>query len=198
MDDKVDNPVSLYAATKKADELMAHAYSKLYDIPTTGLRFFTVYGPGGRTDMFYFNATNQLRRGEKIQIFNYGNCKRDFTYIDDIVEGVIRVMQRAPKMRSGKDGLTIPPYAIYNIGGGQPENLLDFITVLQEELIRAGILPEDYDFEAHKELVPMQAGDVPITYADSTALEKDYGFRPRVGIREGLRAFAEWYRDFYL
>ena len=198
VDDKVDNPVSLYAATKKADELMAHAYSKLYNIPTTGLRFFTVYGPGGRTDMFYFNATNRLRRGEKIQIFNYGNCKRDFTYIDDIVEGVVRVMQRAPKKKSGEDGLPIPPYALYNIGGGQPENLLDYITVLQEELIRAGILPEDYDFEAHKELVPMQAGDVPITYADSTALERDYGFRPQVGIREGLRAFAEWYRDFYL
>ena len=197
-DDKVDNPVSLYAATKKSDELLAHAYSKLYNIPSTGLRFFTVYGPAGRTDMFYFSATNTLRNGGTIKIFNYGNCKRDFTYIDDIVEGIYRVMQGAPKKENGEDGLPIPPYAVYNIGGGTPENLLDYITVLQEELVRAGVLPQDYDFEAHKELVPMQPGDVPETYADSAALERDYGFRPKIGIREGLRKFAEWYKDFYL
>jgi nucleoside-diphosphate-sugar epimerase len=196
-DDVVDNPVSLYAATKKSNELMAHAYSKLYNIPSTGLRFFTVYGPGGRTDMFYFSATNKLRNGDKIQIFNYGNCKRDFTYIDDIVEGVVRVMQGAPEQKVGEDGLPIPPYAVYNIGGGQPENLLDFISVLQEELIRAGVLPLDYDFEAHKELVPMQPGDVPVTYADSSGLERDYGFRPQIGIRRGLRSFAEWYKEYY-
>lgn len=196
-DDKVDNPVSLYAATKKSNELLAHAYSKLYNIPSTGLRFFTVYGPAGRTDMFYFSATNKLRAGETIKIFNYGNCKRDFTYIDDIVEGVVRVIQGAPAKEVGEDGLPIPPYAVYNIGGGTPENLLDYITVLQEELVRAGVLPVDYDFEAHKELVPMQPGDVPVTYADSTALEKDYGFRPQIGIREGLRHFAEWYKEFY-
>lgn len=197
-DDKVDNPVSLYAATKKSNELLAHAYSKLYNIPSTGLRFFTVYGPAGRTDMFYFSATNTLRDGGTIKIFNYGNCKRDFTYIDDIVEGVVRVMQGAPEKKNGEDGLPIPPYAVYNIGGGTPENLLDYITVLQEELVRAGVLPQDYDFEAHKELVPMQPGDVPVTYADSAALERDYGFRPKIGIREGLRKFAEWYKDFYL
>lgn len=196
-DDKVDNPVSLYAATKKSDELLAHAYSKLYNIPSTGLRFFTVYGPAGRTDMFYFSATNRLVNGETIQIFNYGNCKRDFTYIDDIVEGIMRVIKGAPAKAVGEDGLPIPPYAVYNIGGGQPENLLDYITVLQEELIRAGVLPSDYDFDAHKELVPMQPGDVPVTYADSSALEKDYGFRPSIGIREGLRKFAEWYKKFY-
>ena len=196
-DDKVDNPVSLYAATKKSNELLAHAYSKLYNIPSTGLRFFTVYGPAGRTDMFYFSATNNLRAGKNIKIFNYGNCKRDFTYIDDIVEGVLRVMQGAPEKYVGEDGLPIPPYAVYNIGGGTPENLLDYITVLQEELIRAGVLPPDYDFESHKELVPMQPGDVPVTYADSTALERDYGFRPTIGIREGLRKFAEWYKEFY-
>lgn len=197
-DDKVDNPVSLYAATKKSNELMAHAYSKLYNIPSTGLRFFTVYGPAGRPDMFYFGATQKLVRGETIQIFNYGNCKRDFTYIDDIVEGVVRVMQGAPEKKNGEDGLPIPPYAVYNIGGGTPENLLDYINTLQEELVRAGVLPEDYDFEAHKELVGMQPGDVPVTYADSEALERDYGFTPKIGIREGLRAFAEWYKDFYV
>lgn len=197
-DDKVDNPVSLYAATKKSNELMAHAYSKLYNIPSTGLRFFTVYGPAGRPDMFYFGATNKLVAGEGIKIFNYGNCKRDFTYIDDIVEGVLRVMQGAPEMVNGEDGLPIPPYAIYNIGGGTPENLLDYISTLQEELVRAGILPADYDFESHRELVGMQPGDVPVTYADSAALERDYGFTPKIGIREGLRAFAEWYKEFYL
>ena len=196
-DDKVDNPVSLYAATKKSDELLAHAYSKLYNIPSTGLRFFTVYGPAGRPDMFYFSATNKLASGEKIQIFNYGNMKRDFTYIDDIVEGIVRVMQGAPDKTTGEDGLPVPPYAVYNIGGGQPENLLDFITTLQEELVRAGVLPPDYDFEGHQELVGMQAGDVPITYADSEALERDYGFTPKIGIRDGLRAFAEWYKEFY-
>ena len=192
-EDKVDNPVSLYAATKKSNELLAHAYSKLYNIPSTGLRFFTVYGPAGRPDMFYFSATERLCRGEDIQIFNYGNCMRDFTYIDDIVEGVLRVVRGAPERATGEDRLPIPPYAVYNIGGGQPENLLDFIQTLQEELVRAGILPEDYDFEAHRKLVPMQPGDVPVTYADSTALERDYGFTPRIGIREGLRRFAEWY-----
>lgn len=197
-DDKVDNPVSLYAATKKSNELLAHAYSKLYNIPSTGLRFFTVYGPAGRTDMFYFSATNRLVKGEGIKIFNYGNCKRDFTYIDDIVEGVVRVMQGAPEKANGEDGLPIPPYAVYNIGGGTPENLLDYITTLQEELVRAGVLPSDYDFDSHKELVPMQPGDVPVTYADSTTLEQDYGFRPQIGIREGLRAFAEWYYQFYM
>lgn len=196
-DDKVDNPVSLYAATKKSNELMAHAYSKLYNIPSTGLRFFTVYGPAGRPDMFYFGATNKLVAGEGIQIFNYGNCKRDFTYIDDIVEGVLRVMQGAPEKVNGEDGLPIPPYSVYNIGGGTPENLLDYISTLQEELVRAGILPADYDFESHRELVGMQPGDVPVTYADSKALEEDYGFRPEIGIREGLRAFAEWYKEFY-
>ena len=196
-DDKVDNPVSLYAATKKSNELMAHAYSKLYNIPSTGLRFYTVYGPAGRPDMFYFGATNKLVAGEGIKIFNYGNCKRDFTYIDDIVEGVLRVMQGAPKKVNGEDGLPIPPYAVYNIGGGTPENLLDYISTLQEELVRAGILPADYDFESHRELVGMQPGDVPVTYADSTALERDYGFTPKIGIREGLRAFAEWYKEFY-
>ena len=197
-DDKVDNPVSLYAATKKSNELMGHAYSKLYNIPSTGLRFFTVYGPAGRPDMFYFGATNKLVAGEGIKIFNYGNCKRDFTYIDDIVEGVLRVMQGAPKKVNGEDGLPIPPYAVYNIGGGTPENLLDYISTLQEELVRAGILPADYDFESHRELVSMQPGDVPVTYADSKALDEDYGFRPEIGIREGLRAFAEWYKEFYL
>jgi len=196
-DDKVDNPVSLYAATKKSNELLAHVYSKLYNIPSTGLRFFTVYGPAGRTDMFYFSATNRLVKGEGIKIFNYGNCKRDFTYIDDIVEGVVRVMQGAPERKSGEDGLPIPPYAVYNIGGGTPENLLDYISTLQEELVRARVLPSDYDFEAHKELVPMQPGDVTVTYADSSALERDYGFRPQIGIREGLRKFAEWYKEFY-
>lgn len=196
-DDKVDNPVSLYAATKKSDELMAHAYSKLYNIPSTGLRFFTVYGPAGRPDMFYFGATDKLVRGEGIKIFNYGNCKRDFTYIDDIVEGVVRVMQGAPEKMNGEDGLPLPPYAVYNIGGGTPENLLDYITTLQEELVRAGVLPADYDFEAHKELVGMQPGDVPVTYADSRGLEEDYGFRPEIGIRDGLRAFAEWYKEYY-
>ncbi|KOA58815.1 NAD dependent epimerase/dehydratase [Bifidobacterium animalis subsp. animalis MCC 0499] len=197
-DNKVDNPVSLYAATKKSNELFAHAYSKLYNIPSTGLRFFTVYGPAGRTDMFYFSATNKLREGGTIKIFNYGNCSRDFTYIDDIVEGVVRVMQGAPEKRNGEDGLPIPPYAVYNIGGGTPENLLDYITTLQEELVRAGVLPEDYDFDAHKELVPMQPGDVPVTYADSSALEHDYGFRPKIGIQTGLRRFAEWYKNFYM
>ena len=196
-EDKVDNPVSLYAATKKSNELLAHAYSKLYNIPSTGLRFFTVYGPAGRPDMFYYSATQKLVRGDTIQIFNYGNCKRDFTYVDDIVEGVVRVMQGAPRRETGEDGLPLPPYAVYNIGGGQPENLLDYITILQEELVRAGVLPEDYDFEAHKQLVPMQPGDVPVTYADSAALERDYGFRPQIGIREGLRRFAEWYKGYY-
>lgn len=196
-DDKVDNPVSLYAATKKSDELLAHAYSKLYNIPSTGLRFFTVYGPAGRPDMFYYSATKKLAAGQKIQIFNYGDMKRDFTYIDDIIEGIIRVMQGAPEKANGADGLPIPPYAVYNIGGGQPENLLDFISILQEELVRAGVLPSDYDFEGHRELVGMQAGDVPITYADSEALERDYGFTPKIGIREGLRSFAEWYKEYY-
>lgn len=195
-DDKVDNPVSLYAATKKSNELLAHSYSKLYNIPSTGLRFFTVYGPAGRPDMFYFSATNKLVKGETIKIFNYGNCKRDFTYIDDIVEGVVRVMQGAPSKALGEDGLPVPPYAVYNIGGGTPENLLDYISTLQEELVRAGVLPEDYDFESHRELVGMQPGDVPVTYADSQALEKDYGFTPKIGIREGLRKFAEWYKRF--
>lgn len=196
-DDKVDNPVSLYAATKKSNELMAHAYSKLYNIPSTGLRFFTVYGPAGRPDMAYFGFTNKLVKGEKIQIFNYGNCKRDFTYVDDIVEGVIRVMQKAPEKQVGEDGLPVPPYAVYNIGNNQPENLLDFVTILQEELLRAGVLPEDYDFEAHKELVPMQPGDVPVTYADTSALERDFGFKPSTSLREGLRAFAQWYKEYY-
>ena len=196
-DDKVDNPVSLYAATKKSNELLAHSYAKLYDIPCTGLRFFTVYGPAGRPDMFYFSATQKLVRGETISIFNYGNCKRDFTYVDDIVEGVLRVMQGAPEKRTGEDGLPLPPYAVYNIGGGTPENLLDYIGTLQEELVRAKVLPPDYDFDAHKKLAPMQPGDVPVTYADSEALERDYGFRPRIGIREGLRAFAEWYARYY-
>ena len=195
-DDKVDNPVSLYAATKKSNELLAHAYSKLYDIPSTGLRFFTVYGPAGRPDMFYYSATRKLVAGETIQIFNYGNCKRDFTYIDDIVEGVYRVMQGAPDRSTGPDGLPVPPYAVYNIGGGTPENLLDYISTLQEELVRAGVLPADYDFEGHRELVGMQPGDVPVTYADSAALERDYGFTPRIGIREGLRSFAEWYAAY--
>nr|MBQ5604502.1 GDP-mannose 4,6-dehydratase [Bacteroidales bacterium] len=196
-DDKVDNPVSLYAATKKSNELMAHAYSKLYNIPSTGLRFFTVYGPCGRPDMAYFGFTNKLVKGEKIQIFNFGHCKRDFTYVDDIVEGVIRVMQKAPAKALGEDGLPIPPYAVYNIGNNQPENLLDFVTILQEELIRAGVLPADYDFEAHKELVPMQPGDVPVTYADTSALERDFGFKPSTSLRSGLRAFAEWYKSYY-
>ena len=196
-EDKVDNPVSLYAATKKSNELMAHAYSKLYNIPSTGLRFFTVYGPAGRPDMFYFGATQKLVKGEKIKIFNYGNCKRDFTYIDDIVEGVVRVMGGAPEKKTGGDGLPIPPYAVYNIGGGQPENLTTYITTLQEELVRTKVLPADYDFDAHKELVGMQPGDVPVTYADSKGLEEDYGFRPEIGIREGLRAFAEWYKEYY-
>lgn len=197
-EDKVDNPVSLYAATKKSNELMAHAYAKLYNIPSTGLRFFTVYGPAGRPDMAYFGFTNKLREGKKIQIFNYGNCKRDFTYIDDIVEGVKRVMQQPPERKTGEDGLPIPPYRIYNIGNNQPENLLDFVTILQEELIRAGVLPEDYDFEAHKELVPMQPGDVPVTYADTSALERDFGFKPSTSLRQGLRNFAEWYKAFYM
>lgn len=196
-DDKVDNPVSLYAATKKSNELMAHAYSKLYNIPSTGLRFFTVYGPAGRPDMAYFGFTNKLVKGEKIQIFNFGNCKRDFTYVDDIVEGVIRVMQKAPEKQVGEDGLPVPPYAVYNIGNNQPENLLDFVTILQEELLRAGVLPEDYDFEAHKELVPMQPGDVPVTYADTSALERDFGFKPSTSLRDGLRAFAQWYKEYY-
>lgn len=196
-DDKVDNPVSLYAATKKSNELMAHAYSKLYDIPSTGLRFFTVYGPAGRPDMAYFGFTNKLVKGEKIQIFNYGNCKRDFTFVDDIVEGVIRVMQKAPAKQVGEDGLPIPPYAVYNIGNSSPENLLEFVTILQEELLRAGVLPEDYDFESHKELVPMQPGDVPVTYADTSALERDFGFKPSTSLREGLRAFAQWYKEYY-
>ena len=197
-DDKVDNPVSLYAATKKSNELMAHAYSKLYDIPSTGLRFFTVYGPAGRPDMAYFGFTDKLLKGEKIKIFNYGNCKRDFTYVDDIVEGVMRVMAKAPERRMGVDGLPIPPYKVYNIGNNHPENLLDFVQILQEELIRAGVLPADYDFEAHKELVPMQPGDVPVTYADTTALGRDFGFKPNTSLREGLRNFAEWYKDFYM
>jgi len=196
-DDKVDNPVSLYAATKKSNELMAHAYSKLYNIPSTGLRFFTVYGPAGRPDMAYFGFTNKLRRGEKIQIFNYGNCMRDFTYVDDIVEGVVRIMQGAPEKCNGDDGLPLPPYAVYNIGNNQPENLLTFVDILQQELIRAEVLPADYDFEAHKELVPMQPGDVPTTFADTTALERDFGFKPSTSLRDGLRAFAEWYREFY-
>ncbi len=196
-DDKVDNPVSLYAATKKSNELLAHAYSKLYNIPSTGLRFFTVYGPAGRPDMFYYSATQKLVNGESIKIFNYGNMRRDFTYIDDIVEGVYRVMQGAPEKAAGEDGLPIPPYAVYNIGGGQPENLLDYIRTLQEELVRAGVLPADYDFEGHRKLVGMQAGDVPVTYADAEALARDYGFTPKIGIREGLRAFAEWYADYY-
>ena len=196
-EDKVDNPVSLYAATKKSNELMAHAYSKLYNIPSTGLRFFTVYGPAGRPDMAYFSFTNKLCEGKTIEIFNYGNCKRDFTYVDDIVEGVIKVMQKAPEKRRGEDGLPVPPYAVYNIGNNQPENLLDFVTILQEELIRAGVLPEDYDFEAHKKLVPMQPGDVPITYADTSALEQDFGFKPSTNLRDGLRKFAEWYKEFY-
>lgn len=197
-DDKVDNPVSLYAATKKSNELMAHAYSKLYNIPSTGLRFFTVYGPAGRPDMAYFGFTNKLLKGETIQIFNYGNCKRDFTYIDDIVEGVKRVMQGAPEKRTGEDGLPIPPYAVYNIGNNNPENLLDFVTILQEELTAAKVLPQDYDFEAHKKLVAMQPGDVPVTYADTTALEQDYGFKPNTPLRNGLRKFAEWYKEFYM
>lgn len=197
VEDKVDTPVSLYAATKKSNELLSHAYSKLYNIPSTGLRFFTVYGPAGRPDMFYFSATQKLLKGDKIQIFNYGNCKRDFTYIDDIVEGVIRVMGGAPEKKTGEDGLPIPPYAVYNIGGGTPENLLDYINTLQEELVNAGVLPSDYDFENHKELVGMQPGDVPVTFADSAALERDFGFTPSISIREGLRSFAQWYRAFY-
>ncbi len=197
-DDKVDNPVSLYAATKKSNELMAHAYSKLYNIPSTGLRFFTVYGPAGRPDMAYFGFTNKLVKGETIKIFNFGNCKRDFTYVDDIVEGVVRVMQGAPEKKNGEDGLPIPPYAVYNIGNNQPENLLDFVQILSEELVRAGVLPEDYDFDAHKELVPMQPGDVPITYADTDALERDFGFKPCTSLRDGLRSFAEWYKQFYM
>ena len=196
-DDKVDNPVSLYAATKKSNELMAHAYSKLYNIPSTGLRFFTVYGPAGRPDMAYFGFTNKLLKGQTIQIFNYGNCKRDFTYVDDIVEGVKRVMQGAPEKKTGEDGLPIPPYAVYNIGNSNPENLLDFVDILQQELIRAKVLPGDYDFEAHKELVPMQPGDVPVTFADTSALERDYGFKPSTSLREGLRKFAQWYKEFY-
>ena len=196
-DDKVDNPVSLYAATKKSDELMAHAYSKLYNIPSTGLRFFTVYGPAGRPDMAYFSFTDKLLRGETIRIFNYGNCKRDFTYIDDIVEGVVRVMQGAPERKDGEDGLPVPPYAVYNIGNQNPENLLDFVDILQQELIAAGVLPNDYDFEAHKQLVPMQPGDVPVTYADTTPLERDYGYKPSTDLRTGLRNFARWYKDFY-
>ena len=197
-EDKVDSPVSLYAATKKSNELMAHAYSKLYNIPSTGLRFFTVYGPAGRPDMAYFGFTNKLLRGETIKIFNYGNCMRDFTYVDDIVEGIVRVMQSAPEKKNGEDGLPVPPYRVYNIGNNQPENLLDFVTILEEELIRAGVLSADYDFEAHKELVPMQAGDVPVTYADVSMLERDFGFKPSTSLREGLRRFAEWYREFYL
>ena len=196
-EDKVDNPVSLYAATKKSNELMAHAYSKLYNIPSTGLRFFTVYGPAGRPDMAYFGFTNKLRAGDTIQIFNYGNCKRDFTYVDDIVEGVKRVMQAAPEKKNGEDGLPIPPYAVYNIGNSHPENLLEFVDILQQELISAGVLPEDYDFDAHKKLVPMQPGDVPVTYADTTALEEDFGFKPQTSLREGLRKFAQWYAEFY-
>ncbi|MFQ8582259.1 MAG: NAD-dependent epimerase/dehydratase family protein [Holdemania massiliensis] len=197
-DDKVDNPVSLYAATKKSNELMAHAYSKLYNIPSTGLRFFTVYGPAGRPDMAYFGFTNKLIKGETIEIFNYGNCQRDFTYIDDIVEGIIKVMQKPPEKKLGEDGLPLPPYAIYNIGNNHPENLMDFVRILQEELIRAGVLPEDYDFDSHMKLVPMQPGDVPITYADTSALERDFGYKPNTSLREGLRKFAEWYKDYYL
>ncbi len=197
-DDKVDNPVSLYAATKKSNELLAHSYSKLYNIPSTGLRFFTVYGPAGRPDMAYFGFTNKLINGETIKIFNYGNCKRDFTYVDDIVEGIVRVMNKAPEKKTGEDGLPIPPYAVYNIGNSSPENLLDFVNILQEELIRAKVLPEDYDFESHKELVPMQPGDVPVTYADTSALERDFGFKPSTSLREGLRKFAEWYYEFYI
>ena len=196
-EDKVDNPVSLYAATKKSDELLAHAYAKLYNIPSTGLRFFTVYGPAGRPDMAYFGFTNKLIKGEKIQIFNFGNCKRDFTYIDDIVEGVMRVMAKAPEKKNGEDGLPLAPYAVYNIGNSNPENLLDFVQILQEELIRAKVLPEDYDFEAHKELVPMQPGDVPVTFADTSDLERDFGFKPYTSLRDGLRKFAEWYKEFY-
>lgn len=198
VEDKVDNPVSLYAATKKSNELMAHAYSKLYNIPSTGLRFFTVYGPAGRPDMAYFGFTNKLLKGEKIKIFNYGNCKRDFTYIDDIVEGIIKVMEKPPERKVGADGLPVPPYALYNIGNSHPENLLDFVDILQQELTRAGVLPEDYDFEAHKELVPMQPGDVPVTYADTGALERDFGYKPSTPLRDGLRNFAEWYREYYL
>lgn len=197
-DDKVDNPVSLYAATKKSDELLTHAYSKLYNIPSTGLRFFTVYGPGGRPDMAYFGFTNKLREGNTIQIFNYGNCKRDFTYIDDIVEGVVRVMKKAPDKVAGEDGLPVPPYALYNIGNGNPESLLDFVQILSEELVKAGVLPEDYDFEGHKELIPMQLGDVAVTYADTSALERDFGFKPGTSLREGLRRFAEWYKGYYM
>ena len=197
VEDRVDNPVSLYAATKKSNELFAHCYSKLYNIPTTGLRFFTVYVPAGRPDMAYFGFTNKLLKGQTIQIYNYGNCRRDFTYVDDIVEGIVRVMAKAPEKKTGEDGLPIPPYAVYNIGGGQPENLLDFVQTLQEELLRAGVLPQDYDFEAHKQLVPMQPGDVPTTYADATALERDFGFTPKITLREGLRKFAEWYKAYY-
>lgn len=197
VEDKVDNPVSLYAATKKSNELLAHAYAKLYNIPCTGLRFFTVYGPAGRPDMAYFGFTNKLVKGETIKIYNFGNCKRDFTYVDDIVEGILRVMQGAPKRQNGEDGLPIPPYALYNIGNNSPENLLDFVQILQEELIQAGVLPPNYDFEAHKQLVPMQAGDVPVTYADTSALEKDFGFKPKTSLREGLRSFAQWYKKFY-
>jgi len=197
VDDRVDNPVSLYAATKKSNELFAHCYSKLYDIPTTGLRFFTVYGPAGRPDMAYFGFTNKLLKGQTIQIYNYGNCRRDFTYVDDIVEGIVRVMNKAPERKTGDDGLPIPPYAVYNIGGGQPENLLDFVNILQEELVRSGVLPHNFDFEAHKQLVPMQPGDVPVTYADATALECDFGFTPKITLREGLRKFAEWYKSYY-
>lgn len=197
-DDKVDHPVSLYAATKKSDELLAHCYAKLYNIPVTGLRFFTVYGPAGRPDMAYFGFTNKLRSGKTIQIFNYGHCERDFTYVDDIVEGVIRVMQGAPEKKNGEDGLPVPPYAVYNIGGGRPTNLLDFVNILQQELIHSGVLPADYDFEAHKELVPMQPGDVPVTYADTKALEEDYGYRPATTLREGIRKFAEWYKEYYI
>ena len=197
VEDRVDNPVSLYAATKKSNELFAHCYSKLYNIPTTGLRFFTVYGPAGRPDMAYFGFTNKLLKGQTIQIYNYGNCRRDFTYVDDIVEGIVRVMNKAPEKKTGEDGLPVPPYAVYNIGGGQPENLLDFVNILQEELLRAGVLPEDYDFDAHKQLVPMQPGDVPTTYADASALERDFGFTPRITLREGLRKFAQWYKTYY-
>ena len=197
VEDRVDNPVSLYAATKKSNELMAHCYSKLYDIPSTGLRFFTVYGPAGRPDMAYFGFTNKLIKGQTIQIYNYGNCRRDFTYVDDIVEGIVRVMAKAPERKKGEDGLPVPPYAVYNIGGGQPENLLDFVNILQEELLRAGVLPKDYDFDAHKQLAPMQPGDVPTTYADATALERDFGFTPKITLREGLRKFAEWYKEYY-
>ena len=198
IEDRVDNPVSLYAATKKSNELMAHAYSKLYNIPSSGLRFFTVYGPAGRPDMAYFGFTNKLLKGETIQIFNYGNCKRDFTYVDDIVEGIVRVMMRAPEKQNGEDGLPIPPYSIYNIGNSNPENLLDFVQILSEELVRAGVLPEDYDFEAHKQLVPMQPGDVPVTYADTAALEEDVGFKPSTTLRQGLRSFAQWYKNYYM